>query len=146
MLRPQRLQPVERKCELDIEGHFGPECTVVVEDCEAFRPWREVGLSAVVTALTNWVMACLVLASLLNPMDESGHMDAMGLAWAGMMAEGDRPFILQKAGGLQGTFSYIRLRAQPRSRGLHRHQSIRLRRRDGHGRGCQSPDRDARAR
>ncbi|MGB6968345.1 MAG: D-alanyl-D-alanine-carboxypeptidase/endopeptidase AmpH, partial [Methyloceanibacter sp.] len=40
-------------------------------------------------------------------MDESGHMDAMGLAWVGMMPEGDRPFILQKAGGLQGNFSYI---------------------------------------
>ena len=34
-------------------------------------------------------------------------MDAMGLAWVGMMARDDRPFILQKAGGLQGTFSYI---------------------------------------
>jgi serine-type D-Ala-D-Ala carboxypeptidase/endopeptidase len=40
-------------------------------------------------------------------MEESGHMDAMGLAWVGMMARDDRPFILQKAGGLQGTFSYI---------------------------------------
>ncbi len=43
----------------------------------------------------------------VSGMDESGHMDAMGLAWVGMMPEGDRPFILQKAGGLQGTFSYI---------------------------------------
>lgn len=40
-------------------------------------------------------------------MDESGHMDAMGLAWVGMMPKGDRPFILQKAGGLQGTFTYL---------------------------------------
>jgi len=40
-------------------------------------------------------------------MDESGHMDAMGLAWVGMMAKDDRPFVLQKAGGLQGTLSYI---------------------------------------
>jgi serine-type D-Ala-D-Ala carboxypeptidase/endopeptidase len=40
-------------------------------------------------------------------MDESGHMDAMGLGWVGMMPNGDRPFILQKAGGLQGTFTYI---------------------------------------
>jgi len=40
-------------------------------------------------------------------MDESGHMDALGLAWVGMMAKDDRPFIVQKAGGLQGTFSYI---------------------------------------
>jgi len=46
----------------------------------------------------------------LNPvqgMDESGHMDAMSLAWVVMMPKGDRPLILQKAGGLQGTFTYI---------------------------------------
>lgn len=40
-------------------------------------------------------------------MDESGHMDAMGLAWVIMAPEGDRPLILQKAGGLQGVFSYV---------------------------------------
>jgi D-alanyl-D-alanine-carboxypeptidase/D-alanyl-D-alanine-endopeptidase len=40
-------------------------------------------------------------------MDESGHMDAMGLAWITMAPEGDRPLILQKAGGLQGIFSYV---------------------------------------
>jgi D-alanyl-D-alanine-carboxypeptidase/D-alanyl-D-alanine-endopeptidase len=40
-------------------------------------------------------------------MEESGHMDAMGLAWVGMMPKGNRPFILQKAGGLQGMFCYI---------------------------------------
>lgn len=43
----------------------------------------------------------------VSGMDESGHMDAMGLAWVGMMPKGDRPFILQKAGGLQGMFCYI---------------------------------------
>ena len=46
----------------------------------------------------------------LNPvsgLDESGHMDAMSLAWVVMMPEGNHPLILQKAGGLQGTFSYI---------------------------------------
>lgn len=46
----------------------------------------------------------------LNPvigLDESGHMDAMGLAWVVMMPKGDRPFILQKAGGTNGVFSYI---------------------------------------
>lgn len=43
----------------------------------------------------------------VSGMDESGHMDALGLAWIGMMAKEDRPFILQKAGGLQGTFTYI---------------------------------------
>jgi len=43
----------------------------------------------------------------VSGMDESGHMDAMGLGWVGMMAKGDRPFILQKAGGLQGIFTYV---------------------------------------
>jgi D-alanyl-D-alanine-carboxypeptidase/D-alanyl-D-alanine-endopeptidase len=43
----------------------------------------------------------------ISGMDESGRMDAMGLAWVGMMPEGDRPFILQKAGGMQGMFCYI---------------------------------------
>ena len=40
-------------------------------------------------------------------MDESGHMDAMGLGWVIMAPEGDHPLILQKAGGLQGMFSYV---------------------------------------
>ena len=40
-------------------------------------------------------------------MDELGHMDAMGLGWVIMRPEGDRPLILQKAGGLQGIFSYV---------------------------------------
>lgn len=54
--------------------------------------------------------AAYLMRDNLNPvqgMDESGHMDAMSLAWVVMMPENDRPLILQKAGGLQGTFSYI---------------------------------------
>lgn len=46
----------------------------------------------------------------LNPvygLDESGHMDAMGLGWVVMAPEGDRPLILQKAGGMQGVLSYV---------------------------------------
>ncbi len=39
-------------------------------------------------------------------LDESGHMDAMGLGWVVMMPDGDRPLILQKAGGRQGIFTY----------------------------------------
>lgn len=39
-------------------------------------------------------------------LDESGRMDAMGLGWVVMAPRGDRPLILQKAGGLQGVFSY----------------------------------------
>ena len=45
----------------------------------------------------------------LNPVsgfDESGHMDAMGLGWVVMAPKEGRPLILQKAGGLQGIFSY----------------------------------------
>jgi D-alanyl-D-alanine-carboxypeptidase/D-alanyl-D-alanine-endopeptidase len=40
-------------------------------------------------------------------MDESGHMDAMSLGWVVMNPKGDRPLLLQKAGGLQGIFAYI---------------------------------------
>ena len=40
-------------------------------------------------------------------MDESGYMDAMGLGWVAMFPKDDRPLILQKAGALEGIFSYI---------------------------------------
>ena len=40
-------------------------------------------------------------------MDESGHMDAMGLGWVIMRPGSDRPHVLQKTGGLQGILSYI---------------------------------------
>lgn len=40
-------------------------------------------------------------------LDESGRMDAMGLGWVIMMPEGNRPLIIQKAGGADGIFSYI---------------------------------------
>jgi serine-type D-Ala-D-Ala carboxypeptidase/endopeptidase len=39
-------------------------------------------------------------------LDESGHMDALGLGWIIMQPDGSRPLILQKAGGLQGVFTY----------------------------------------
>jgi serine-type D-Ala-D-Ala carboxypeptidase/endopeptidase len=42
-------------------------------------------------------------------MDEAGEMDAMGLGWVVMMPNGHRPLILQKSGGLQGTFAYVAL-------------------------------------
>lgn len=38
--------------------------------------------------------------------DESGEMDAMSLGWVVMRPDGNRPLILQKAGGLQGMFLY----------------------------------------
>jgi D-alanyl-D-alanine-carboxypeptidase/D-alanyl-D-alanine-endopeptidase len=46
----------------------------------------------------------------LNPvfgLDESGRMDAMSLGWVVMMPTATHPLILQKAGGLQGIFSYM---------------------------------------
>jgi serine-type D-Ala-D-Ala carboxypeptidase/endopeptidase len=43
---------------------------------------------------------------LVSGVDESGRMDAMSLGWIVMAPRGNRPLILQKAGGLQGIFSY----------------------------------------
>ena len=51
-----------------------------------------------------------VARSMLSPaygLDESGYADAIGLGWIVMHPKGDRPLILQKAGGRQGMFSYI---------------------------------------
>jgi D-alanyl-D-alanine-carboxypeptidase/D-alanyl-D-alanine-endopeptidase len=39
--------------------------------------------------------------------DEAGPMDAIALAWLVEMAEGHRPMILQKTGGLAGFMTYI---------------------------------------
>lgn len=53
--------------------------------------------------------AAYVFRDQLSPVygfDESGHMNAMGLGWIIMEAEGSRPLILQKAGGLQGMLLY----------------------------------------
>lgn len=53
--------------------------------------------------------AAYVFRDALSPVlgyDESGHMDAVGLGWIIMTADGGRPLILQKAGGLQGIFTY----------------------------------------
>ncbi|WP_245197605.1 D-alanyl-D-alanine-carboxypeptidase/endopeptidase AmpH [Jiella mangrovi] len=43
----------------------------------------------------------------VSGLDESGHMDAMGLGWVVMMPKDDRPLIIQKAGGTNGVFSYL---------------------------------------
>jgi D-alanyl-D-alanine-carboxypeptidase/D-alanyl-D-alanine-endopeptidase len=42
----------------------------------------------------------------VSGLDESGRMDAMSLGWIVMAPRGDLPLILQKAGGLQGIFTY----------------------------------------
>jgi len=43
----------------------------------------------------------------ISGVDEAGPMDAMGLGWVINMPVGNRPFLLQKTGGLQGSFSYL---------------------------------------
>jgi D-alanyl-D-alanine-carboxypeptidase/D-alanyl-D-alanine-endopeptidase len=40
-------------------------------------------------------------------LDDAGPMDAMGLGWVINMPAGNRPLILQKSGGLQGSFAYL---------------------------------------
>ncbi len=40
-------------------------------------------------------------------LDDAGPMDAMGLGWVINMPSGNRPLILQKTGGLQGSFAYL---------------------------------------
>jgi D-alanyl-D-alanine-carboxypeptidase/D-alanyl-D-alanine-endopeptidase len=40
-------------------------------------------------------------------LDDATPMDAMGLGWVISMPAGNRPLILQKSGGLQGTFAYV---------------------------------------
>ncbi len=40
-------------------------------------------------------------------LDDAGPMDAMGLGWVINMPNGNRPLILQKTGGLQGSFAYL---------------------------------------
>jgi len=53
--------------------------------------------------------AAYVSRDALSPVlgfDESGRMNSMGLGWVIMERDGDRPLILQKAGGLQGMFVY----------------------------------------
>jgi serine-type D-Ala-D-Ala carboxypeptidase/endopeptidase len=42
----------------------------------------------------------------VSGLDESGRMDAISLGWIVMAPHGDLPLILQKAGGLQGVFTY----------------------------------------
>src|SRR6185437_8731160 len=41
--------------------------------------------------------------------DDGGPMDAMGLGWVINMPAGNRPLVLQKSGGLQGSFVYLAL-------------------------------------
>jgi D-alanyl-D-alanine-carboxypeptidase/D-alanyl-D-alanine-endopeptidase len=40
-------------------------------------------------------------------LDDAGPMDAMGLGWVINMPVANRPLILQKSGGLQGSFAYL---------------------------------------
>jgi D-alanyl-D-alanine-carboxypeptidase/D-alanyl-D-alanine-endopeptidase len=40
-------------------------------------------------------------------MDEAAPMSALGLGWVFLAPEGDRPLIITKSGGFEGTFSYV---------------------------------------
>jgi D-alanyl-D-alanine-carboxypeptidase/D-alanyl-D-alanine-endopeptidase len=43
----------------------------------------------------------------VSGLDDAGPMDAMGLGWVINMPVANRPLILQKSGGLQGSFAYL---------------------------------------
>jgi D-alanyl-D-alanine-carboxypeptidase/D-alanyl-D-alanine-endopeptidase len=43
----------------------------------------------------------------VSGLDDGGTMDAMGLGWVINMPTGSHPLILQKSGGLQGSFAYL---------------------------------------
>jgi D-alanyl-D-alanine-carboxypeptidase/D-alanyl-D-alanine-endopeptidase len=45
--------------------------------------------------------------SVVSGLDDAGTMDAMGLGWVINLPTADRPLILQKSGGLQGSFAYL---------------------------------------
>jgi len=45
--------------------------------------------------------------SAVSGLDDAGPMDAMGLGWVINLPVNNRPLILQKTGGLQGTFAYL---------------------------------------
>jgi hypothetical protein len=70
-------------------------------------------------------------------MDESGHMDAMGLGWVGMMAKDDSPFHPAKGRRTPGHLLLYRVCADAERGGVHRHQQVRLQRRVHHGSVCQ---------
>ncbi len=46
------------------------------------------------------------LASVVG-LDDAGPMDAMGLGWVINMPMNNKPLVLQKSGGLQGSFAYL---------------------------------------
>lgn len=43
----------------------------------------------------------------VSGLDDAGPMDAMGLGWVINMPVNNRPLVLQKTGGLQGSFAYL---------------------------------------
>ena len=79
------------------------------DDILKWLGWHMDRLSAEDAEMRLLDHAAYVSRDALSPVlgyDESGHMDAVGLGWIIMKAEGGRPLILQKAGGLQGIFTY----------------------------------------
>jgi D-alanyl-D-alanine-carboxypeptidase/D-alanyl-D-alanine-endopeptidase len=43
----------------------------------------------------------------ISGLDDAGPMDAMGLGWVINMPTNNKPLVLQKTGGLQGSFAYL---------------------------------------
>jgi serine-type D-Ala-D-Ala carboxypeptidase/endopeptidase len=82
------------------------------DDILRWISWHLDRFSAVASEMRLIDHAAYVPRDGLSPvfgLDESGRMDAMGLGWVIMMPTPTHPLILQKAGGLQGTFSYMAL-------------------------------------
>jgi serine-type D-Ala-D-Ala carboxypeptidase/endopeptidase len=80
-----------------------------VDDVLTWLEWQLDRFSATDAEMRHIGQAIWLQRDNLSPafgLDESGRADALALAWIVMMPEGDRPLILQKAGGLQGVFCY----------------------------------------
>lgn len=97
--------------ETPIPNRFGASSlTTTAQDMVQYLKWNLDRFSAEGAEARTLSHAAYLIRDGLEPvfgMDESGHMDAMGLGWVIMMPEGTRPLIIQKAGGTNGTFSYI---------------------------------------
>ncbi|WP_289069525.1 D-alanyl-D-alanine-carboxypeptidase/endopeptidase AmpH [uncultured Aliiroseovarius sp.] len=90
-----------------ITGSGGLHSTA--NDLLRWMQWHlgQAGPDAEVRFLDHAVYVQRDAMNMVLSMDESGRMDAMGLGWVAMNPTAQRPFILQKAGALQGQMSYI---------------------------------------
>jgi D-alanyl-D-alanine-carboxypeptidase/D-alanyl-D-alanine-endopeptidase len=128
-LKDTRLQLAENDTRRLFQGHGADGQVVANTDVSDIQAGAS-GLYSTANDMVRWLTWHLASASRtdaemraldhaayvqrdgLNPvsgLDELGHMNAMGLGWVIMNPERDRPLILQKSGGRQGTLSYIAL-------------------------------------